>query len=174
MTNSTPHWSRSSRSRFRRRPPVEGEVVDLLLRQRRLVERHEAVHPYPSGPGTVRRIAGIVRERLVGARVVAPSSDPLAVATITSYHVVMKSVGVADLKAHLSGHLRTVKRGETLLVLERGTPVARIVPAADLHAGIVTRPPTRDLASAKQMLKRLPPVPLPVDSLSVLLEDRHR
>jgi len=94
--------------------------------------------------------------------------------TITGYHVVMKKVGIADLKAHLSGHLRTVKRGETLVVVERGTPVARIVPAADLRGGVVTRPPTRDLASVKQMLKRLPPLAVPIDSLEILLEDRKR
>lgn len=98
----------------------------------------------------------------------------LDLVTRTGYHMVMKTVGIADLKAHLSGHLRTVKKGETLLVVERGTPVARIVPAADLRSGIVTRPPTRELASVKKMLKRLPHLALPVDSLSILLEDRRR
>jgi prevent-host-death family protein len=86
----------------------------------------------------------------------------------------MKQVGIADLKAHLSGHLRTVKKGETLLVMDRGTPVARILPAADPGGGLVTRPPTRDLQAVRKMLKRLPPLHLPVDSLSVLLEDRKR
>jgi len=81
---------------------------------------------------------------------------------------------VADLKAHLSGHLRTVKRGEVLVVVERGTPVARIVPVADPSGGIVTRPPSRDLPSVKQMLRHLPPLGLPVDSLAILLEDRRR
>ncbi len=98
----------------------------------------------------------------------------MAFVTSTGYYMVMKTVGIADLKAHLSGHLRTVKKGETLVVLERGTPVARIVPAADLRGGVVTRPPSRDLSSVKQMLKRLPPLGLPVDSLSILLEDRKR
>ena len=86
----------------------------------------------------------------------------------------MRTVGIADLKAHLSGYLRTVKKGETLLVVERGTPVARMVPAADLRGGVVIRPPTRDLASVKQMLKRLSPLELPVDSVAILLEDRKR
>ena len=34
----------------------------------------------------------------------------------------------ADLKPHLSAHLRKVRRGQTLTVLDRETPVARIVP----------------------------------------------
>ena len=94
--------------------------------------------------------------------------------TSTGYRETMKRVGIADLKAHLSGYLRNVKRGETLLVMERGTPVARMVPAADLRGGIVTRQPTRELASVKRMLKRLRPVELPVDSVAILLEDRKR
>lgn len=94
--------------------------------------------------------------------------------TRTGYRRVMKMVGIADLKAHLSGYLRTVKKGETLLVVERGTPVARMVPVADLRGGVVSRPPTRDLASVKRMLKRLPPLDLPVDSVAILLEDRKR
>lgn len=94
--------------------------------------------------------------------------------TSTGYHVVMKHVGIADLKAHLSAHLRTVRKGEPLLVMDRGTPVARLLPAADSSGGLVTRPPTRDLKAVRQLLKRLPPLDLPVDSLSVLLEDRTR
>jgi len=98
----------------------------------------------------------------------------LALMTTTSYHVVMKQVGIADLKAHLSGHLKSVKKGEPLLVMDRGTPVARLLPAADPSGGLVTRPPTRDLQAVRRLLKRLPPLDLPVDSLSVLLEDRRR
>ena len=94
--------------------------------------------------------------------------------TSVGYHMVMRKVGIADLKAHLSGHLRTVKKGEVLVVVERGTPVARIVPVADPRGGIVTRQPGRDLASVKRLLKRLPPLGVPVDSLAILLEDRKR
>jgi len=94
--------------------------------------------------------------------------------TCNGYCMVMRKVGIADLKAHLSGHLRTIKKGESLIVVERGTPVARIVPLADPRGGIVTRPPSRDLASVTQILRRLPPLGLPVDSLALLLEDRKR
>jgi prevent-host-death family protein len=40
----------------------------------------------------------------------------------------MIKVGISDLKAHLSEHLRKVRRGHTPTVLDRETPVARIVP----------------------------------------------
>ena len=48
--------------------------------------------------------------------------------TIYDYDLFMKSVGTADLKAHLSAHLRAVRAGEALTVLDRKTPIAHIVP----------------------------------------------
>jgi len=42
----------------------------------------------------------------------------------------METVAVAKLKASLSRYLASVKRGEEVLVTERGKPVARIVPVA--------------------------------------------
>lgn len=40
----------------------------------------------------------------------------------------MDEVGVRELKASLSRYLRKVKEGETVVVTERGKPIARIVP----------------------------------------------
>jgi prevent-host-death family protein len=83
--------------------------------------------------------------------------------------MVMKRVGVADLKAHLSGHLRTVRKGESLIVVDRDTPVARIVPFTESAAGLVTRGPSRELHAVA-----LPPPLRPVvDSLALLLEERQ-
>jgi prevent-host-death family protein len=42
----------------------------------------------------------------------------------------MKKANVAEVKNRLSHYLDRVKKGETVLVLERTTPVARIVPIA--------------------------------------------
>jgi len=87
--------------------------------------------------------------------------------TINDHNQVMKKVGIADLKAHLSEHLRKVRRGQTLTVLDRETPVARIVPYDDEAPLEVRR------ASRKPRELRLPPPPSkPTDSLSALLEDR--
>ncbi len=88
--------------------------------------------------------------------------------TIHDYHIVMsEEVGIADLKAHLSEHLRKVRNGETLTVLDRETPIAQITPVtanADLEVRRATRKPA-DLP---------PPSPpsTPTDSLAVLLADR--
>lgn len=40
------------------------------------------------------------------------------------------TVGVRELKAHFSSHLRRVKAGGTVVITERGKPVGRIVPVA--------------------------------------------
>jgi len=42
----------------------------------------------------------------------------------------MEEVGVRELKASLSRYLGKVKEGETVVVTERGKPIARIVPIA--------------------------------------------
>jgi prevent-host-death family protein len=80
----------------------------------------------------------------------------------------MSKVRIADLKARLSEHLRSVRKGRTVIVLDRDTPVARIVPytAEPIEVRKASRRP-RDL--------KLPPRPaLPTDSLAVLLEDRRQ
>jgi prevent-host-death family protein len=41
-----------------------------------------------------------------------------------------KTVGIRELKEQLSGHIREVKSGSTLVITERGKPVARLLPIA--------------------------------------------
>jgi len=80
----------------------------------------------------------------------------------------MSDVRIADLKARLSEHLRTVRNGETVTVLDRDTPVARIVPYAAQPLEI--RKATRRLRDLK-----LPPRPSKrTDSVALLVEDRRR
>jgi prevent-host-death family protein len=43
-------------------------------------------------------------------------------------HTGIRQVRIAELKARLSEYLRAVRRGETVSVLDRETPIARIVP----------------------------------------------
>ncbi len=80
----------------------------------------------------------------------------------------MKRVGIAELKSRLSEHLRSVRKGRTLTVFDRDTPVARIVPYA--AEPVEVRRATRRLRDVVP-----PPPPLmPTDSLAVLLDDRRR
>jgi prevent-host-death family protein len=80
----------------------------------------------------------------------------------------MSDVRIADLKARLSEHLRSVRNGGTLTVLDRDTPIARIVPYAAQPL---------EIRRAKRQVRnlKLPPKPAKrTDSVAVLLEDRHR
>ncbi|MEO7157468.1 MAG: type II toxin-antitoxin system prevent-host-death family antitoxin [Vicinamibacterales bacterium] len=80
----------------------------------------------------------------------------------------MTTVRIAELKARLSEHLRSVRKGRTLTVLDRDTPVARIVPYA--AEPIEVRRATRRLRG----LKLPPPPAASTDSLTLLLDDRRR
>ncbi len=91
--------------------------------------------------------------------------------TINDYYLVMKDVGIADLKARLSAHLRRVRAGESLTVLDRATPVARIVPYEHDAAPLKIRRP-RASAAAPGVLTFPPAPPLDRDVVELLLEDR--
>jgi prevent-host-death family protein len=47
----------------------------------------------------------------------------------------MKTVGIAELKAHLSRYLSQAKSGEEVVITERGLPVAKIVPLTRREQG---------------------------------------
>jgi prevent-host-death family protein len=81
----------------------------------------------------------------------------------------MSEVRIAELKARLSEHLRSVRNGGTLTVLDRDTPVARIVPYAAAQP--------LEIRKAKRRLRdlKLPPKPAKrTDSVALLVEDRRR
>ena len=42
-----------------------------------------------------------------------------------------KKVGIRELKAQLSGYIREVKKGNTVVITERGSEVGRIIPASE-------------------------------------------
>lgn len=88
------------------------------------------------------------------------------------YLVTMISVRIAELKAKLSEYLRTVRKGHSITVLDRETPIARIVPyEAEAGGALVGRKPTSRVSFEK--------VPLPeryrgnIDIVELLLEERQ-
>jgi len=83
----------------------------------------------------------------------------------------MKNLRIADLKARLSEHLRYVRRGHVLTVLDRETPIARLVPV-EAPAGLAIRRPAGVRASVAAV-PLPPPLRLRLDPVAVLLEDRH-
>jgi len=42
-----------------------------------------------------------------------------------------KRVGIRELKTHLSGYIREVKRGHTIVITERDAEVGRIIPTSE-------------------------------------------
>ena len=80
----------------------------------------------------------------------------------------MSDVRIADLKARLSEHLRSVRNGGTLTVFDRETPVARIIPIGAQPLEI--RKAERRLRDLK--LPRKPSTR--TDSLAILVDDRRR
>ena len=90
----------------------------------------------------------------------------------SDYLQVMKAVRVAELKSHLSEHLRSVRRGHPLVVLDRDTPIAQIVPCSADTVSFPMRQPTPRSRKPKDFR---PPVPLKLrhDPVALLLEDRH-
>jgi antitoxin (DNA-binding transcriptional repressor) of toxin-antitoxin stability system len=92
--------------------------------------------------------------------------------TMYSHNQVMRTVRIAQLKSKLSQHLRAVRAGETLTVLDRETPIARIVPI-DAADDIVITKPARN-APAPGKLRFPPTVKLDLDVVELLLEDRRR
>jgi len=89
--------------------------------------------------------------------------------TTHDYHVVMKTVGTAELKAHLSEHLKRVRRGETITVLDRSEPVARIVPILDHEGELIVRPAMGSI----QEIAVPSPVRVGGDVVEALLRDRE-
>ena len=81
----------------------------------------------------------------------------------------MKRVGVAELKNHLSRHLRTVERGEEIEVTDHDRPIARLVPA-DRKARLATRPPLRPFSEVSHL--RFERLDLPISSTDLLREER--
>lgn len=91
--------------------------------------------------------------------------------TIYSHLMVMKQVRIADLKARLSEYLRAVRRGETIAVLDRDTPVAQIVPIRS-RATLLVRKPAPG-APPPNRVRRPKPAKLKIDIVELLLEERQ-
>ena len=83
----------------------------------------------------------------------------------------MKQVRIAELKARLSGFLRSVQRGERIAVLDRNTPIAHIVPINERQSLRVRTPLSGALPPNKVPLPQ--PARLPMDIVDLLLEERQ-
>ena len=82
----------------------------------------------------------------------------------------MTTVKIAKLKSHLSAYLRQVQKGEQLIVTDRETPIAKVIP----YAATSERLQIMSAKEKPQIFKNLkvPRTSKPMDSLKTLLEDR--
>ena len=89
----------------------------------------------------------------------------------------MTTASISGLKANLSRYLRVVRRGGEVQVLDRGTPVARLVPpTANDGEGVRERLIAKGIlrpgkGNAAVILDK-PPLALPVNLSEALTEDR--
>jgi len=86
--------------------------------------------------------------------------------------MVMKRAKVAELKARLSGYLSEVRAGDSVVVCDRNTPIARIVPYDERDDGFVVheaRQPARDVRKVRGTKPRRR-----VDIVRILREDRDQ
>ena len=84
----------------------------------------------------------------------------------------MEQIGIRDLRQHASRFVQRARRGETLTVTDRGTPVARLTPLSPLEQHLTDQlathgliPPPRPRRSFRGRLRA------PGPALSTLLED---
>lgn len=93
--------------------------------------------------------------------------------TISDYNIVttMLTANIAHLKARLSYYLSQVRRGQEILVMDRRTPVARVVASGQKPALPIEEPrrPARDLKAI-----RYPRIKSKADAVRALREDRDR
>lgn len=95
----------------------------------------------------------------------------------------MKTATISDAKNNLSAYIDLVRQGETVVILDRNKPVARLTPidrAIDLddearlaeleRKGVLRRAEVRP---SRRLLKSLPPAPkIKGDLLAVLIAER--
>lgn len=92
--------------------------------------------------------------------------------TSRGYLLVMKRIGIAELKSRLSHHLRGVRRGHPITVMDRDTPIARIVPYESGPGRLSVRGP-RPGAPKLGEVALPPPLAIRTDVVDLLLEERQ-
>lgn len=91
---------------------------------------------------------------------------------IYGHLIVMKNAKVSELKAHLSAYLARVRKGESVVVCDRATPIARLVPYEDQPSGLTILPPSRSRSELRKVRAVRPR--RPVDAVKLLREDRDQ
>ena len=94
----------------------------------------------------------------------------------------MKTIGIARLKSQLSAHLKQVRRGIELVVVDRDTPVAKIVPIDGSLDDFFVKPPSTSISGLKSIRGHrprksfdvFPAVSIPDIFMRRVLDDKER
>jgi antitoxin (DNA-binding transcriptional repressor) of toxin-antitoxin stability system len=86
--------------------------------------------------------------------------------------MVMTEVRIADLKARLSAHLRKVRAGRSLTILDRDTPIARVIPWTSGGGGLRSRAPVAG-AVRPGAVRMPPPLRIECDVVELLMQERQ-
>jgi prevent-host-death family protein len=82
-------------------------------------------------------------------------------------------VKIAELKAGLSRYLRSVQKGNEVVIKDRETPIARLVPYQPGRPRLASTPPTRALKDLDKLPVRAP-AGLTVDEVDEALREERR
>lgn len=105
-------------------------MAELALKKRHEMKATKAAN-------ASRVVEGYTTDRKLGAitffqAILCLLFEKVAIIATLQLHseAIMKSVNIADLKNNLSRYLNDVRQGEEILIKDRNTPVARIMPFA--------------------------------------------
>ena len=87
----------------------------------------------------------------------------------------MSSVQIAKLKNNLSSYLRRVRQGKEVVIKDRETPFAKIIPFSANEPRLVIWPAKSSPKDLMKIIKKIPPTPTPLkfSSMKVLRENRE-
>lgn len=91
-----------------------------------------------------------------------------------SYRVMKANIGIAEFKAHLSEYVRAAQRGGEIVIKDRQTPVAKLVPIEQPRMIGEIRRATRSVAEVEEMLDARPPEPpMPQETFQRILDEER-
>jgi prevent-host-death family protein len=76
----------------------------------------------------------------------------------------METINISTLKAHICAVLRKIRAGQEVLITDRHTPIAKLVPVSE-ESHLSVREPTSPLSYPEA------PFTVQIDPLDVLLQD---
>ena len=85
-----------------------------------------------------------------------------------TYYGLVRTINISQLKAHISEQLRTVRKGQRLVILDRDIPVAQLVPYEQPAPALAPRAPKRAI-----VLRKLG-ISVEADPLEMLMAERAR